>query len=366
MTKQQKLFLTKSGVIIEANIKDAHYQDIFQIGAAKTESKDWKPFRPVFEGQGSTYDCTNFSANNVVEYKGKEADVKDEDGNEMNLSDLELAVLSKTTTGGNNMTAAPDVLRKTGVVLGKYCSYDPDMLSNPTGTWARRKQKVDDILPSAKRYKGGAYSWVNPKRKDLMMDAMDFSPLRIAVGLDGSWFNNGIVPNCKNPTAYHACVVEKIYPDRTYRVFDSVNKNEVILSSYYNLLQVQSFRDFDVESWKVKRDQYIESIRVVFGVGWQPAPIFYKRGLIQRGIYGAVRVDGSQAPWRVWLIGPGGRPVKDAQDFISLFGTIYQETIVGMVNIEQARMLGIGSDQGEPIYLKSSFVVSFWRQLINY
>ena len=368
MTKQQKDFVSKSGVRIEASVKDAYYQDIFPIGAVRTESKDWKPFRPTFENQGSTYDCTNFSANNVTESKMKEAGVADEDGNEINLSDLELAVRSGTTTNGNNMTAGPDILQKQGIVLERYCSYDGDMLDNPTSTWSRRQQKVNAIPVNARRYKGGAYSFINPKRKDAMMDALEFSPLRIAIGLNQTWFNNGVVPKCKNSTAYHACVVEKIYPNGQYRVFDSVNKNEVTLAADYELLQVQSFRDFDVEGWKVQRDKYIESIREVFGPMWKPANIFYRRGLIQRGIYGAVRVGGSSTvpPYRVFLIGPGGRPVASQEDFVQLFATKFQDNIVGIVSPEEGRLLGIGEIEIQnaiPINIKSSTFINLWRQL---
>lgn len=79
------------------------------------------------------------------------------------------------------------------------------------------------------------------------------------------------------------------------------------------------------------------SIRNVFGAGWKPSPTFEQKGLIKQGIYGAVRIPGTQD---VYTIGPGGRK-ETAESYLKRFGTSEQKGIVGEVSAEQAKKLGI-------------------------
>ena len=81
----------------------------------------------------------------------------------------------------------------------------------------------------------------------------------------------------------------------------------------------------------------LQGVRQVFGQDWQPAPIFQERGLIDKGIYGAVRVAGSP---NVFTIGPGGR-LETPESFQRKFGISEQEGIVDEISPEQAQALGI-------------------------
>lgn len=67
---------------------------------------------------------------------------------------------------------------------------------------------------------------------------------------------------------------------------------------------------------------------------WKPS---VSQALIDRGILGAVRIEGTD---KVFTIGSGGGPV-DAQQYRELFGTDSQEGIVGLITQEQAKRLGI-------------------------
>jgi hypothetical protein len=249
MKKLSKQYIENGGgvQIIPPAISDAHYERIFKIGAEQTESFDWKPYRPKFENQFNTYDCTNFSRTNAAEYMAKKAGVKDGES-ELNFSDLHLAVLSGTTKNGNNLNAPSEAFRTLGIVLQEHCQYDQDMLLNPIGTWAKRQQKVNAIPKDARRYKGGNHSWVSPI-KAILKDALESSPLQIAVGIDHRWNEGGIIPRCVNPTAYHAIVLEKIFFDGRYRIFDSGTQEEKILASDYIIEQAKSFRDLP-NNWK--------------------------------------------------------------------------------------------------------------------
>ena len=82
----------------------------------------------------------------------------------------------------------------------------------------------------------------------------------------------------------------------------------------------------------------IRSIQVVFGSSWGPAPIFYRRGLVDKFIVGAVRIRGKHT---VYLLGPGGYPILNPIEYFKLFGTLSQRDIVGEIEQWQAPLLGI-------------------------
>ncbi|MCH7535678.1 MAG: hypothetical protein IH948_08055, partial [Bacteroidetes bacterium] len=89
-------------------------------------------------------------------------------------------------------------------------------------------------------------------------------------------------------------------------------------------------------------DPVLENIRKVFGPEFEPASIFKERGLIEQGIFGAVRIGDSPD---VFTIGPGGGNkglgAETPESFEALFGTLEQEGIVGTITLEQAQALGI-------------------------
>ena len=80
-----------------------------------------------------------------------------------------------------------------------------------------------------------------------------------------------------------------------------------------------------------------ERIKSVFGTSWKPSDIFKQRGLIAKGVSGAVRVKGRNT---VWTIG-NQTSALNAQQYKDMFGTESQEGIVGEISEEQAKKLGI-------------------------
>ena len=290
--------LPNSVIIQEPKEEDARYEEIFTIGAAKKKSFDWKPYRPKFEDQRATFDCTNFSRLNCAEYVAKKEGVKDDKGQELNLSDLHLSVGSGTSQNGNNLNNPSEYFRKNGVVRQEFCDYDLDMLTNPKGTWYKRQQKVSQIPKSAKRYKGGNHSWV-VTTKAVLMDALDYSPIQIAVGLDYRWNRGGIIPPCVNPTAYHAIVLESIDELGRYHIFDSSSHEEKTLDANYQIRQAKSFRDLP-QTWKEEQKKL---------------PIFYK-AKNSSAVYMYGLGDG-----KFYLI-PSG------EMFLDLFGDFGEATII--------------------------------------
>jgi len=299
----RKSFNLPSSVILEDPLPgDALYEVVFEIGATKAESRNWKEYRPEFERQGITGDCVSFSRTSAGEYKNNEAGQPT-----INFSDLELAVGSKTTLKGNNLNRPSEYFRKTGVVKQEFCDYDADMLNNPKGTWWKRQQKVNAIPDIAKKYKGGNHSWVIT-RKDVMIDALQHSPLQIAVGLDRRWNQGGVIPRSDNPVVYHAIVLEHIDNQGRYHIFDSQTQESKILASDYKINQVKSFRDLPV-LWKDKK---------------KALPIFYK-------------AKNSPA---IWLYGIGSGKfylIPSGKIFKDLFGEYAESTIVclGIITLFQ-------------------------------
>ncbi len=83
-------------------------------------------------------------------------------------------------------------------------------------------------------------------------------------------------------------------------------------------------------------DTDIQNIQTAFGdPEWTPAPIFEQLGLTEQGIYGAVRIGND-----VYTIGAGGRK-ETPESFEERFGTLDQSGIVGEIDFEQAKALGI-------------------------
>ena len=235
----RKYALPNSVIIETPDEDDAHYEVVFTIGAEPTESKSWKEFRPEYERQYFTGDCVSFSRTSIAEYVAKK------EGFDINFSDLHLAVGSNTSLRGNSLSAPSEYFRKKGIVLQKFCNYDNDMLQNPKGTWAKRRQKVDAIPKSAKRYKGGNHSWVVGIKR-VLKDALEHSPIQIAIGLDKSYRNRGIVQPPKQILTYHAVVLELIDKKGQCHIFDSLSGETKILAANYPITQAKSFRDLPV------------------------------------------------------------------------------------------------------------------------
>jgi len=80
-----------------------------------------------------------------------------------------------------------------------------------------------------------------------------------------------------------------------------------------------------------------EKIRNVFGATWKPSDIFKQRGLIGKGVSGAVRIKGSKT---VWTIGNQTKALN-AQQYKDMFGTDNQQGIVGEISEAEAKKLGI-------------------------
>lgn len=219
----------------------AVYNRIFQIGAAPRASKDWRTWAPPRERQYWIPFCVSFSRLNCGETKAKS------EGVDINLSDRELGVGSGTTIYGNSLEAVSEYFRKTGVRTEDQCPFTDQMLNYAGDDIWKKIFDLPPVLPGQRLYQGGNHSWVYGQQA--MIDAMDYSPLQIAVGIDGNWEADGIVQPPVNVQGYHAVMLLFIDTDGKRYIQDSVGKEFKILSPDYPLTGCKSFRDLP-ENWK--------------------------------------------------------------------------------------------------------------------
>ena len=247
--------LSPYGLLVRDPLPEqAVYNRIFAGGIGTGESYNWKEYLPVRERQFQLPFCVTFSRTNCAEAKGLK------EGVDLNFSDRELGVISGTTKQGNYMDTVSDWFRSKGVTLEADVPFTQEMLQYPSFYW---KQIFD--LPDTtgkKRYKGGNFSWVYGQ--GAMIDALNHSPLQIALGLGSNWESDGIISAPSTITAYHAVTLYHIDAAGNRYIQDSIGKEFKTLRPDYPLTGTLSFRDLP-EDWK----DFMAKIEFVHKAGTQ-------------------------------------------------------------------------------------------------
>ncbi|MFA5014821.1 MAG: C1 family peptidase [Actinomycetota bacterium] len=221
---------------------DARIGDIFGVADLVGQaSVDWRPSLSKLEIQAFG-DCVTFSRLNCAEIKAKYSGVLDDDGNEINFSDLWLAVKSNTTQNGNSLKAVAEYGRKYGVVLEKYCPY--------TYNWSDRNNRVNAVSNSTKKYLLGNWAWVNCNNNALK-SALSFGPVQIAIGVSSNYNSSGIIKDPKNYQCYHAITL--VYMDEIGNkyIFDHYDLSQKVLDKDYNVFYAMTFADLPSD-WRGK------------------------------------------------------------------------------------------------------------------
>lgn len=211
---------------------------------------DWFNYTPTGEKQYTikydTMSCTTFSALNSLEMQFKwlrkngyisdevfnllkEWGYIDENGN-LNLSDWFTAVMSGTTTQGNDFGSVWDSIRKHGV-LPQSKGAKPDDFKT-IGEWLDRTKvtteqktialKFLDIFDVA--YEFILYGTSNP---DVIFEALKQAPIHIATPVCNGWGVESIVNKCGIEQIQHATCShgsEKKVSTMTYDTYDPMNK----------------------------------------------------------------------------------------------------------------------------------------------
>lgn len=223
---------------------DAQFETVFgsQDYSGKP-SRDWRGLYPKHEIQ-KWGDCVTFSRNNCAEVKAKEKGVVDDYGEEMNFSDLYLAVGSGTTENGNGLKNVAEFARKNGVVLEKDCPY--------TNDWGDRQNRFLQAK-NKKRYKFGNWSWVIPgsqtTNRNVLKSALDKDIVQIGVGLGDTYRNGGVIKHPSQYTVYHAITLGYIDDKDQLYCLDHYNRREVVFDKNYPVIFAMSFADLP-ETWR--------------------------------------------------------------------------------------------------------------------
>ncbi len=324
-----ELLIRGSGAVINNPTEDNAFYNLIFGGETGLVPFNWKQYLQPRELQYWLPICVSASRTKCAEAKAKK------DGIDINFSQLELAGGSGTTKYGNGLQEVSEYFRTVGIGLESDLPLTQDLIRDGWPDYDKLMALYKTLPASLHRYLGGNHSWVYGK--DAMKQALAFSPLQPAVPVGENWDKEEVVQPPKKIVAYHAVVNYFIDEADRYLIQDSIGKEFKILSADYPIIGTKSFRDLTAD-WKDKNAVLFASIRMVFGPQWSPAPVFYKRGLIARGIFGAVRIKDKPT---VYTIGPGGSPVRNPAEYQKLFGTLGQGGIVGEISVEQARRLGI-------------------------
>jgi len=243
-------------------IEDAIAEEVFgAVDFTGKASMDWRKWRPKHEIQ-SWGDCVTFSYLNVIETLARANNLKDDEGRELNFSDLYLAVKSGTSQRGNSLNKICETARKQGVVLEKHCKY--------TRNWGERDSIVATVLAEVKRYLiGTGHAWVKTNINSLK-SSLDRGPLQIGVGL-GDTYSSGasVIEPPSSIRVYHAMMMDHIDDVNKYYCYDHYNRQEVKLSSRYNIMMAkeivpdglpdgwQAENAADLAFWKRMLDKFI-------------------------------------------------------------------------------------------------------------
>jgi len=220
-------------------VKDAHFEEIFgseEFG--NTPSKNWKEWLPIKEIQGGAH-CVSFSRNNCAEIMARHEEVVDDDDEEVNFSDLDLAIGSGTTDKGNSLKAVAEYARITGVSLEKECPY--------TYNKSEWQSRFNDAK-NKKKYRLGNWSWVNCNNNSLK-SALEKGPIQIAVGVGYNYNNNGIIKDPKSYQCYHAIICYYIDEIGNKYIYDHYDKEFKTLDKNYNIYYAMIFADLP-KSWR--------------------------------------------------------------------------------------------------------------------
>jgi hypothetical protein len=311
------------------------------------------------EWQGHTYGCVTFGGTNDIEMSVLVAT-----GQKIQLSERD--AYSQIYIKPNGASSPRDFYK---LANQKGVCGDDFLPTNAgqdlTEEWLRNRQgESPQLITDALKWKIGPYYSITSLNIDVIAQAVfsnwgcggAYWPYNNAMGhfifFKGYGMFNG----------FKAIKYRDSYPPYQKWIYFKDGNYYLQDGTQINLGSVWTFQKGQWET-----DKAIESIKKVFGPDWQPAPIFVKRNLIVRGIYGAVRVVGADSipPYRVFTLGPGGGPINSPEEFKALFDTLYQSGIVGTINSIQAQLLGIDIGSATPITLKSNIFVSLWRYLVG-
>ena len=185
---------------------------------------DWSSWLPVPEVQNVAIEpmaCVSFSTLNAVETM-----VRQKYGQNRNFSDRFLALISGTTTQGNDPNTVAEALRKSGDVSETYWPYTPI-----EDTWEKfyavPPKNLHTLALEFKAEFAFGHSWVTNPTQQRMMDALNYSPLTAGVH---AWSSNGdIYYRPTGASSNHDVMIFGYLRNNYWLIFDSYSNSGTVI-----------------------------------------------------------------------------------------------------------------------------------------
>lgn len=234
--------------------RDAQYDAVFPLGGDVRDSRDWSSKMPPYRNQGWIPSCTAF-ATRAVKFAL--------DGGL--VSAIYLFFKSGGWRSGNYAHAPAAEMKDNGTLDERFKPY-PNPNDYSYDTWEQLKQ--DSLQASAeavedgKRHRLASYSFVPMSSAQAVVDALEHSPLALAVPIHQGYFTatEGWTPR-ENPAWHLVCLVQR-KADGTLKIFDSLGQSANFdgfheLPPDYPVGVAVSVRDLP-DDWKETQKTWLE------------------------------------------------------------------------------------------------------------
>jgi len=224
-------------------------------------SKDWSKYFDDFFPQYKYPTCVAVTARNV-----KRAVQKAQGIANIEISPWHLFSSIPNSMRGSYPSDALTYLKGSGAVLERDKPYPGN--GDYVWNWTGYKRFIYDgqRIPANARdemgnYKVEGFSWVNPYYKSLLKDALNHSPLLMAVRMTKDWYNDFV--DGRGWTEYlHLVSLKAIDSNGCYHIHDSLssfygfNGNRILDKDYPYILSAYSIRDLP-DDWKERQKNWL-------------------------------------------------------------------------------------------------------------
>ncbi|MCX6785906.1 MAG: hypothetical protein NTZ18_03600 [Candidatus Komeilibacteria bacterium] len=248
-----------TGLILPSvDSRNAIYEDQFLLGGqTKKESRNWSNLMPPKKWQGYFPFCVAYMMRAVI-YALNKAN----DAHEPEISPIGLFFRGGGGPSGSRLDSVANESKDNGAIfeLDKPTPDYDNTMGFMLDQWEKLKKYGLDVKPEAleraKYNKIKSFSFVETNNLNSMMDALDYSPLGIAVPVYKNYFfaDKGFTAS-SNPI-WHAVMLVKMFNDGSKVIFDSLHYSKDftgfhILPPDYPVGFAMSYRDLP-DDWKNK------------------------------------------------------------------------------------------------------------------
>lgn len=201
--------------------RQPHYDMLHEIVGGETESRDWREHLPPFKWQSWYPFCTAFTARAIIHAINKAFDYKSPE-----ISPAHLFFASGGGKSGNTIIAPFLYAKDHGAILERFKPM-PSAGDFTYNTWDNKLKPYcldvsDEAIQQSAEQKVEGVSWVPGNDRAAAIDAMEYSPLSVAIPVHEGYFTAMSGWKERKDPSWHNVPVSKIHNDGTITVFDSL------------------------------------------------------------------------------------------------------------------------------------------------